>query len=204
MVHRNITKKTKIYLGLGSNMGDRESNLAQALKLLPPEVVVVEVSSVYESEPVGNKDQPWFLNTVCCAYTDLSPQKLLKYVKHIEEQMGRMLSLRDAPRPIDIDILFYGNRTMESELLTIPHPRLVERAFVLAPMVELNPEHVHPERSQTTGQLLSMLSDPGKLRRRKWSSLYADQLVRIPEGGTIKTLPGAGPKEEPKQPHRSK
>ncbi|MEE9198312.1 MAG: 2-amino-4-hydroxy-6-hydroxymethyldihydropteridine diphosphokinase [Dehalococcoidia bacterium] len=191
MEHRDSTKKTRVYLGLGSNMGDREATLTQALKLLSPEVEVVQVSSVYESEPVGYKDQPWFLNTVCCGYTALSPLRLLDYVKHIEKQLGRMLSFRNAPRPIDIDILFYGDQTMKSELLTIPHPRLTERAFVLTPLAELAPDLPHPEKRQTMAQLLAVLAEPERFRRRNWSPLYVKQLLDI-AGGTIPALEGDG------------
>ncbi len=182
MEHRRLIQHNKIYLGLGSNIGDRESNLVHAFKMLPPEVSAVQVSSVYESEPVGFKDQPWFLNTVCCAYTDLSPLRLLDYVKHIEEQLGRILSFKDAPRPIDIDILFYGDETMESDLLTIPHPRILERAFVLAPLVELEPEFVHPGKRQTVVQLLAVVPQPERLRRRNWSPLFANELLPNPTG----------------------
>ena len=185
MEHRSLVHHTKVYLGLGSNMGNKESNLAQAFKLLPPEVTVSQVSSLFETEPVGYKDQPWFLNCACCAYTDLSPLKLLDYVKHIEEQLGRMLSLRDAPRPIDIDLLFYGDETVETDLLTIPHPRVHERAFTLAPMVELDADLMHPVRHQTIAQMLSTVELEGKIRRRNWSPLFVDELIPNPRGHMV-------------------
>ena len=168
--------QVRVYLGLGSNMGNRESNLVQALNLLPQEVTVERVSPIYESEPVGYKDQPWFLNTVCSAHTRLSPPQLLAYVKHIEEQLGRMLSLRNAPRPIDVDILLYDDLTMETEELTIPHPRMMDRAFVLKPLVELNPNLVHPRSGKTVRQILSELKEPEKTRKRSWSPVYAEKM----------------------------
>ena len=185
MVNTSVSRKVKAYLGLGSNTGNREANLAQALRLLPDHVVVSEVSSIYESEPVGFKDQPWFLNAVCSASTDLSPRELLDYVKHIESQLGRALSFRNAPRPIDIDILFYGSETVDTKDLTIPHPRLAERAFVLMPLSELNPILFHPVKGQTVGQLLSALTDPEKIRKRKWSSLHSRDIVHQPSGTLI-------------------
>ena len=176
-----FAQQTKVYLGLGSNLGDREANLAQALKLMPTEVTIGEVSSIYESEPVGYRDQPWFLNIVSCGYTELNPLRLLDYVKHMEEQLGRMLSFRNAPRPIDIDILFYGDETVETDLLTIPHPRIAERAFVLAPMVELEPDFLHPSKRQTMAQMLSIVPEPKRFRKRNWSPLHSKELFHTPK-----------------------
>ena len=182
MVNPSLDHEIKVYLGLGSNMGDKQANMAQALKLLPPEVIVVQVSYLYESEPVGNKDQPWFLNAAACGFTDLNPLRLLEHVKRIEEQIGRLLSFRNAPRPIDIDILFYGDESMETESLTIPHPRIPERAFVLAPMAELEPDYLHPTRNQTMAEMLSAIPEPEKVWRRKWSPLHSRDLLRTPSG----------------------
>ena len=185
MERRSLVHHTKVYMGLGSNVGNKEANLAQAFKLLPPDVTVARISSLYETEPVGYKDQPWFLNCVCCAYTDLSPPKLLDYVKHIEEQLGRLLSFRNAPRPIDIDLLFYGDETVDSDQLTIPHPRVHERAFTLAPLVELDPAHMHPVRRQTISQLLADVELEGKIKRRNWSPLFVDDLIPSPTGHMV-------------------
>lgn len=185
MERRSLVHHTKIYLGVGSNMGNKESNLAQAFKLLAPDISVVQVSSLYETEPVGYKDQPWFLNCACCAYTDLSPLQLLDYVKHIEEQLGRILSFKDSPRPIDIDVLFYGDETVKTDLLTVPHPRIHERTFVLAPMAELDPDHIHPIKRQTITQMLSAVASEGRIRRRNWSPLFAEELIPNPRGHMV-------------------
>ncbi len=141
------------YLSLGSNLGHREANIASALKMLGQEAWILKVSSLYETEPVGYKDQPWFLNCVCSVETDLSPQALLKFVKAIERKLGRREDIRFGPRLIDIDILFYNSLILDSPDLIIPHPRLVERAFVLLPLREIAPELVHPLLRATIEQL---------------------------------------------------
>ena len=145
------------YLGLGSNLGDREHNLAQALALISQQAVVEKLSSIYETEPVGYAQQSLFLNAVCCVSTDLSPAQLLRLAKEIELELGRISSFPNAPRPVDIDILFYGDRVVESPELTIPHPRLAERAFVLVPLAEIAPELVHPESGRTIRELANSL-----------------------------------------------
>ena len=141
------------YLGLGSNMGDCQANLDRALELLSQRLRVEQVSSVYESEPVGNLDQPRFLNLVCQITTYLAPQGLLALAKGIEARLGRV-GPSGAPRPVDIDILFYGNQVINTPELVIPHPRLLERAFVMIPLVEIAPDLVHPVSGQTVGGLL--------------------------------------------------
>ena len=134
----------QVYLGLGANLGDRQANLARALKLLGERLHVEQVSPIYETEPVGYAEQPPFLNAVCRAQTELGPLQLLSLVKGIEASLGRVLSFPNAPRPIDIDIIFYGDLVMETPDLTIPHPRLEERAFVLIPLLEVAPDLRHP------------------------------------------------------------
>ena len=181
----SIGRKSRVYLGLGSNIGIKESNLSRALKLLPDLVSVSEVSSIYESEPVGPKDQPWFVNAVCVAYTDLSPRDLLAYLKHIEGQMGRILSFKDGPRIIDIDILFYADQVIETPDLTIPHPRIAERAFVLHPLSELDPLLFHPVESRTVAQMLSALNRPERVKKRRWSILYGSGLTSTPKGTLV-------------------
>lgn len=150
-------KKVAIYLGLGSNLGNRQGNLDRAIQMLASSVDVSICSAVYDTAPVGNLDQPRFLNMVCKGKTDLSPADLLKFIKQIENKIGRKTGPINSPRPIDIDILFYNKLVLETPLLVIPHPRLIERAFVLAPLADIAPTFKHPVNGKTISKLLREL-----------------------------------------------
>ncbi len=158
-----------VYLGLGSNLGDREANLEKALAALSGQVRIETISAIYETEPVGYEDQPWFLNLVCCGKTELEPPDLLSFAKEIEARMDREESFRNAPRTIDIDILFFGNRVIETDDLTIPHPRVAERGFVMVPFAKIAPVLVHPQNGKTIKDLLSELDDTKQVR--EWGNV---------------------------------
>ena len=145
-----------VYLSLGSNIGDREAMLHRALEALNAAgIAVTRTSSLYETEPQDLLHQPWFLNLVAECQTELFPLQLLRRVKKIEAEMGRTRSIAKGPRTIDIDILFYGSFIVQTPELTIPHPRLGERRFVLAPMAELAPDLRDPVTRRTMRDLLA-------------------------------------------------
>src|SRR2546421_7443330 len=142
-----------VYLALGSNMGDRRGNLAAALQQLREMMEISAISSIYETEPVGYLEQGRFLNMVCSGKTGLSAQELLKRVKEIEKSLGRRPTFRNGPRPIDIDIFFYDELRVTQDDLTIPHPRLAERAFVLVPLAKIAPDKVDPASGRSVQKL---------------------------------------------------
>ncbi len=145
-----------IYLSLGSNLGNREESLQTALDLLHEAgLQITRVSSVYETEPQDVPDQPWFLNVVVEAQTLLFPKQLLAKIQKIERQMGRKRIVPKGPRPIDIDILLIGSSVATMEGLTVPHPRMANRRFVLEPMVELAPDVRHPILRRAMRELLN-------------------------------------------------
>ncbi len=146
-----------IFLSLGSNLGDRQGNLENAVSFLNQRLRIEKVSSVYETEPVDVVNQPKFLNMVCKVATGLSPTGLLFTTQGIENKLGRPPNTHNAPRPIDIDILFYGNQVVTMPNLVIPHPRIAERAFVLVPLTEIAPDFVHPVLHKTVKVLLKAL-----------------------------------------------
>jgi len=162
-LQKSLTKSSKpvtVYLGLGSNMESRQDNLEQALSFLSHRLRVERVSSVYDTEPIGNIEQPRFLNLVCqVVNTNLAPMALLTLAKGIESKLGRVSSKPNAPRPIDIDILFYGDRVIKTPRLVIPHPRLAERVFVLIPLAEIAPDLVHPVIKKTIKELLEAVTE---------------------------------------------
>jgi 2-amino-4-hydroxy-6-hydroxymethyldihydropteridine diphosphokinase len=143
-----------IYLSLGTNLGNRLENLKAAICALPPDVNPLVCSPVYQTPPWGFTDQPDFLNQVVRAETELSPGNLLKYLKQLEEELGRQATFRYGPRQIDLDILFYDDLAIDTPPLTIPHPRLAERAFVLVPLADLAPELRHPVLGMKVSELL--------------------------------------------------
>lgn len=133
-----------VWLGLGTNLGDRGDNLTRALSAIRDLAEIEAISTVYRSEPVGYRDQPDFWNLVVRVETPLTPAELLAATQEIERRLGRRPSFRNAPRPIDIDLLLYDDEVIDSPELTIPHPRLTERAFVLRPLAELDHDLRHP------------------------------------------------------------
>jgi 2-amino-4-hydroxy-6-hydroxymethyldihydropteridine diphosphokinase len=157
---------TRVYLGLGSNLGDRVANLQEALCCLKRGVAIDAISNLYETRPMGPADQPWYLNAVCAGWTELKPMELLAFVKEIEQRMGRVSAGRWGPRIIDIDILFYDDLVLSSSELVIPHPGVPCRAFVLEPLADIAPEFTHPDLGETISALLSRLqTGPGEVRR---------------------------------------
>jgi len=150
-----ILNKHTVYLALGSNLGDREQNLKEAIASLSPQMVVKAKSHIYETLPWGYEDQPKFLNQVLEAQTYLEPEPLLKHLKRLEIALGRKASFRNGPRLIDIDILFYDDLVLDTPLLTIPHPRLHERGFVLLPMMDIAPDLVHPVTKKSVREMVT-------------------------------------------------
>ena len=153
-----------IYLALGTNLGDRPANLRAALHALPPSIVCLRSSPIYETPPWGFTGQPAFLNMVLKGETDLAPPALLSHLKHLETQLGRIPSIRYGPRQIDMDILFYDELILATPGLTIPHPHLQERAFVLVPLADLEPGLVHPVLGKSVRELLAAVDTTGVKR----------------------------------------
>ena len=156
MVHTN-----RVFLALGANLGNRLSNLRQAVRALPPAVQPIRISPVYETLPWGFEEQPSFLNAVLEAETRLKPGALLAYLKEIEVRLGRQPGFRNGPRAIDLDVLFYDMKVVNLPGLEIPHPRLHERAFVLVPLADLAPDFVHPVSLRTVLELLLEVDQSG-------------------------------------------
>jgi 2-amino-4-hydroxy-6-hydroxymethyldihydropteridine diphosphokinase len=147
------------YIGLGSNLGDRMATLRAAVQRLETLDRIIGVSSLYETEPVGYLEQPRFLNAVVAVETVLAPGDLLRELLGIELDMGRTRSFADAPRTLDLDLLLVDDVALETAELTLPHPRLHDRAFVLVPLADLAPEMVHPASGQTVREMLRALPD---------------------------------------------
>ena len=156
---------TSIYLSLGSNLGDRAANLLAAISRLPSVGFrTAKVSAFYETEPVDYLDQPWFLNCVVEGETDQQPLDLLRALRAIESELGSKKAFAKGPRLLDIDILLFRDQSLQTPELQIPHPRMRERNFVLAPLAEIAPELQHPSWPANARELLARSTDPSVVR----------------------------------------
>ena len=157
--------KEKVYVSLGSNLGDRAKNMQQAITALRQEgIAVTKISSVYETEPVDYLDQPWFLNMAVEGETELAPAALLETLRRIEIKMGSKKLMAKGPRLIDIDILLYANEVIDTPELQIPHPRMRLRRFVLEPLAEIAPHVHHPILGLSAAEMLASTPDKSAVR----------------------------------------
>ncbi|MEG3595227.1 MAG: 2-amino-4-hydroxy-6-hydroxymethyldihydropteridine diphosphokinase [Chloroflexota bacterium] len=163
-----------VYIGLGSNMGDRLTHIEQAISDIKHRLKceILAISSVYETSPVGVESQPDFLNCVCLVSSTLDAQKILKKLLEIEKSHGRVLSSNISPRTLDLDILLFGELTVNEPGLVIPHPRITERAFVLVPLAEIRPNLTHPSWTLTVTELLESLTYTDKVEKIPCSKPY--------------------------------
>ena len=164
------------YIGIGSNLGDRAGHCRRAVEEIRrlTDTMVIQHSSLYDTEPMELPDQGSFINGVVAISTGLPPLKLLSACQKVEQLLGRQRFIRYGPRTIDLDILLYGQRVMETVELILPHPKLHLRRFVLVPLVEIAPETVHPILHQTVAELLNEIKDTYRVRRLPYSCLTLD------------------------------
>jgi 2-amino-4-hydroxy-6-hydroxymethyldihydropteridine diphosphokinase len=148
----------QVWVGLGSNVGDKKANLTEALRRVQSFAEVIAISSLYKTDPVGYLDQDWFLNAAAGVRTVLEPQAFLQALLEVEQSMGRVRNIRNGPRTIDLDLLLWEGRVLDEPGLTVPHPRLPERRFVLEPLREIAPELRHPGSGETMDALATALA----------------------------------------------
>jgi 2-amino-4-hydroxy-6-hydroxymethyldihydropteridine diphosphokinase len=157
------------YLSAGSNLGDRRHNLKSALKRMDGAGTVRATSSLFETEPVGLRDQPWFLNLAFELATGLPAEGLLRFCQTTEVRLGRIRTFRNAPRTVDLDLLFFDDDVINEPDLTVPHPRMGQRRFVLVPLAEIAPGLRHPVSKLTIREMLQRCEDPSEVRPYDWA-----------------------------------
>ena len=146
---------TIAYIGIGSNLGDKEHNIKKSIDLIKEKSKILEISRLYKTEPVGYKNQDKFLNCAIKIKTELKPIELLGFLQSIEKRLGRIRTIKNGPRTIDLDILFYGIEIINENNLIVPHPRLHEREFVLEPLEDISPNFIHPVLRKSIKELVS-------------------------------------------------
>ena len=149
----------KVYLGLGSNLGNKLENIKKAIKYIKKDLKITKISPVYKTEPVGCKNQDWFLNCAAEIWTKLTPPELFKFLQSVETKLKRKKTFKNGPRTIDIDVLFYGSNIIKTKKLIVPHPRMHIRLFVLEPLSKINPNFVHPKLGKTVAELKNNLKN---------------------------------------------